>query len=399
MLFKGAKVLTKDGFKAKDVLVSEGKIVEIKDDIESSDEVFECKGLALLPALLDVNILPKDSILNSKNLLRTSQKALKGGVGSLYLSPNTKPRNDTEAINALVKSVSQSETINIFSLIPAFNENGNLNDISILYSGNPKSAIFLDSDVESNLLYQAFLYAKMLKLPLIVNAFDTHMEVGLAYESPFIRSLGLGEISFLGQLKEIAKIAQMAEFLKVNVLFSALNVSESFKILKESKYLFSQVPLPHLIFDETNLKDYDTRYKLNPPLLPKASKDALLKLLNEAYMLTSLHSTVSVHLKNQVYEDARASFDSIEHYFGLAYTFLVKSGVLSLQDLLAKTSKNIANFMGLNKGEIAVGKDSDFMLVDLESSYKIANPASPLDGLEIFGIIKYMVVGKHISKI
>ncbi|PAF45706.1 amidohydrolase family protein [Helicobacter sp. 11S02629-2] len=399
MLFKGANVLGKEGFKTQDVLVEEGKIVEVSTNIESKGEVLECKGLALLPALLDVNILPKDSTLNSKSLLRTSQKALKGGVGSIFLSPNTSPRNDTEAINALVSNVSQSEAINIFSLIPAFNEEDNLNDISILYSGNPKSAIYVESDVESNLLYQAFLYAKMLDLPLIVNAYDTHMEVGLAYESPFIRSLGLGEISFLGQLKEIAKIAQMAEFLKVKVLFSAFNVPEGFKILEKSKYLFSQVPLPHLIFDETNLNDYDTRYKLKPPLLPKHEKEKLLGHLKDAYMLTSLHSTVSSHLKNQVYDDAKASFDCIEHYFGLAYTFLVKSGILSLQDLLTKTSKNISDFMGLNKGEIAVGRDCDFMLVDLDSSYKVENQASPLDGLEIFGIIKYMVVGKHISKI
>ncbi len=412
-IFKNAKVFThSNGFTEKNICVTNGIITSIinNDELEKLKKDFEfnnkeeidCNGYAILPNCIDINIFPLDKKLNSKNIHSLAQKALKGGISTIFLNPYTQPSIDNEAMNALIQSIDNHNKINIYPLIASINSKGELNNIDTLHGlNNNAKAIFSNSTIGSNLLYQTMQYSKMLNLPLCVFAFDFNIEQGVAYESAFARGLGLPMITPIGQIKEVAKIKEMAKFLDIEVIFALMNIAYCFDMICHEKNMYSQVGLPHLIFNERSIKKYDTRYKLMPPILTRSKKEKLIRRLQEGkiHLLTSMQNEVSKQFKEQVFEDAHASVSGIEYFFSLAYTLLVKDGIIPMNELINITSTNASKLMKLNKGDIQKNMDADFMLIDLDSKYTINDPMSLYDGIEVYGNIKSVIINGVIHEI
>ncbi|MWV61349.1 amidohydrolase family protein [Helicobacter saguini] len=356
--------------------------------------------------------------MNAKTIHTLSQKALNGGVSTLFLNPYTTPAINNEAMIALLQSINNSELVNIFSLIPStiapeneaikntINSSDKLSNIDTLYAlnkdfNNISSAIFCNSYIGSNLLYQAMQYAKMLNVPLCAFPFDFNIEQGVAYESAFARGLGLPMITPIGQIKEVAKIKEMAKFLDLKVILMSLNIAYCFDMVCHERNIFTQVGLPHLIFSERDIKNYDTRYKIMPPLLTRSKKEKLLKKLVEGKisLLSSMQNAVSKQFKEQVFEFAPFSVEGLEGFFSIAYTHLVRSGLITLSHLLELVSGNASDLMGLNKGRLEANRDADFMIIDLDSKYVINNPLSPYHNMEVYGILHSVVINGHICDV
>ena len=94
-----------------------------------------------------------------------------------------------------------------------------------------------------------------------------------------------------------------------------------------------------------------------------------------------------------MFEFADESVDGLEYFFSLAYTLLVKKGLISMDYLVRLLSSNAASLLGLRKGAIDRGYEADFMLVDLDASYGINSPLSPYHGMEVYGKIEKMIIG------
>lgn len=393
-IFRNGNVFINDEFKMQDLFVEKG-IIRNYDSKKEYEEV-DCKGLFLIPSCIDLNIFPLNKELNSKHINILATKALSGGVSTIFLNPYTNPRIDNEAMNALIKQINENEKINIFSFIASLNSNNELNNIDTLNSlNNNPSAIFTDSNISTSLLVQISKYGKMLNLPLCVFAYDD-FECGVAYESSLQRNLGLPHMSELGQIKEVVKIIEIAKFIDIPLIFLNINLASCISKLKNYRNKFlNQVSLPHLIFDENNIQEYNTNFKILPPLLPTKQKRLLIESLKSGQidLLTSLHNAVSIHYKNQVFENASIGIDSISYHFSVAFTHLVKNNIISINYLVSLLSSNIAKFMKFNKGFLTPGFDADFMIVDLESKKLIDNASSIYHGLEVYGILKNIVIG------
>ncbi len=193
----------------------------------------------------------------------------------------------------------------------------------------------------------------------------------------------------------------MKKFLDIEVIFMSMNIAHTLDMICHEKNMHAQVGLPHLIFNEQSIKTYDTRYKMTPPLLTRSKKEKLVKRLQEGKvsLLTSMQQEVSKQYKEQVFEYASEGVSGIEYFFSLAYTLLVKEGILSMQDLVRLTSSNASKLMRLNKGHIATQRDADFMIVDLDERFKVLDSTSLYHGLELYGRIKYMVVDGKLHKL
>ncbi|TLD82635.1 amidohydrolase family protein [Helicobacter trogontum] len=407
--FKNAKIFDDEkGFIQGSVYVQKGQIIQItqdsvsfRNDLEECEEI-DCKGYAMLPACIDINVFPLDKRLAAKPIHTLANKALYGGISTIFLNPYTQPSIDNEAMNALIESINTHNSLNIYPLIASTDSESRLSNIDTLHSLNKNArAIFSNSAIGSNLLYQSMQYAKMLNLPLCVFAFDFNIEQGVAYESAFARGLGLPMITPIGQIKEVAKIKEMAKFLDIEVVFMSMNIAHTLDMICHEKNMYAQVGIPHLVFSEQSIKTYDTRYKMIPPLLTRSKKEKLIKRLQEGKvsLLTSMQQEVSQQHKEQVFECASESVSGIEYFFSLAYTLLVKNEILSMQELVKLTSSNASKLMKLNKGHIATQKDADFMLVDLNEKFVVSDSTSLYHGLELYGKIKYMVIGGKLHKL
>ena len=408
--FKNAKVLYRGKLVDKIVCVENKKIVKILsfDEVESYSKQFaiydevDCYNCTILPSCIDINIFPLDRKLNAKAIHTLAKKALKGGVSTFFLNPYTQPSIDNEAMNALIQSIDNVEKVNVYPLIASVDSNNRLNDIDTLYGLHEYArAIFSNSAVGSNYLYQTMQYAKMLNIPVCIFPFDSNIEQGVTYESSFARGLGLPMITPIGQIKEVAKIKEMAKFLDIEVILMTMNIAYCLDMVCHEKNIYTQVGLPHLIFSEQNIKYYDTRYKIIPPLLTRSKKEKLVKRLQDGKvsLLTSMQKAVSKQFKEQVFEFANESVEGLEHFFSLAYTLLVRESIISLPYLVELVSTNASNLMKLNKGVIEEGRDADFMIIDLEKKFVVDNPLSLYHDMEVYGKIQNIVINGTIWEV
>ncbi|HIP54137.1 MAG TPA: dihydroorotase, partial [Sulfurimonas autotrophica] len=127
--------------------------------------------------------------------------------------------------------------------------------------------------------------------------------------------------------------------------------------------------------------------KLNPPLASKNDVQELQNALKrkEIDLLTTLHQPNSPVNKEVAFFDAAYGCEALSDALPIYYTKLVKSGTISLSELIELTVKNPANALGLQAGTIEVGQKADFVLFDVSKKSTIDNAQSLYNGQELFG--------------
>ena len=223
--------------------------------------IIDAKNKTLLPFLVDMNVYPKNKILSSKALDELSKKALKGGVGTISLLPNTNPKINNEITIEFIKHLNLD--LKIYPLIHPLNDASKFSDISILHSIGGRG-IYVCSFEDSNTLDIAAKYAKMLSIPLFVNAYDGLG--GVVNYGDISAILGLPPRNPLSEIKEVAKMIEIAIFYQIKMVFSSIVEPRSIELINEAKKnnpnIYCEVPLHHLIFSDESCLNYNTKKKI-----------------------------------------------------------------------------------------------------------------------------------------
>ncbi|MFW5989779.1 MAG: dihydroorotase [Campylobacterales bacterium] len=393
-LLKNCTICDKDGKYEADVRVCEERIEKIASSITptNNDEVIECADLLLMPSFFDLNTRVKDSLLTHKNLLSLAENAQKAGVYDITLIPECSPQIKSEATIEFVRSTSSGK-LHINPSILSIKNDFSISDISILSKHNCNT-IYLESHKAGNLLRRIFEYANMWNSLILCRCDDLSIsENGVMNEGYLSSKLGLPGISSIYETKEVAKLIEFAYSIKARMLFSALSSPRSLEIIKRAKKndsldIYSEVSIHHLALSEDACEDYNTYAKIMPPLQSSSTKDALLQALKDESIdvLTSLHSPKSINKKDMAFEEALYGIDSIGYFFSLCYTYLVKEGHISLENLSSLISYNPASIVGAEgRGVIKEGVVDGFVLVDLDESFVVFDKSSPYYKKELFG--------------
>ncbi|CAJ99346.1 amidohydrolase family protein [Helicobacter acinonychis] len=363
MLLKNASFYDDGGLKRADIRLKNSLIAEIKENLNpsGSEEVIECENLFVLPSFIDLSVTCLEGYENLK------QKAFKGGVGLLNIF-----------------NCSQSGIKNIMAL-----KNNQLADIATLKKEGGEILI-IESDAFLELISH---YAKSYHLPLLIslkNSFEALNSGALAYE------LGQSFVENAFENTQLVRFMEVSRALQIPMLLDKVNSTTTLKLIKAfnnlGAKLQAQVPLSHLVLDESMYEYYDPRFKIAPPLRDKEGQNALKDALknNEIAMLTSLH--VSKNSNGELFEESAFGCESIEDAFSVAYTFLVQKKVIGLQQLIKVMAFNQAKFLKLNAGEIKENQLANLMIVDLNAKIRVSNKNSPFYGLELHGEIQRMIL-------
>ncbi|WP_367960084.1 amidohydrolase family protein [Helicobacter acinonychis] len=363
MLLKNASFYDDGGLKRADIRLKNSLIAEIKENLNpsGSEEVIECENLFVLPSFIDLSVTCLEGYENLK------QKAFKGGVGLLNIF-----------------NCSQSGIKNIMAL-----KNNQLADIATLKKEGGEILI-IESDAFLELISH---YAKSYHLPLLIslkNSFEALNSGALAYE------LGQSFVENAFENTQLVRFMEVSRALQIPMLLDKVNSTTTLKLIKAfnnlGAKLQAQVPLSHLVLDESTYEYYDPRFKIAPPLRDKEGQNALKDALknNEIAMLTSLH--VSKNSNGELFEESAFGCESIEDAFSVAYTFLVQKKVIGLQQLIKVMAFNQAKFLKLNAGEIKENQLANLMIVDLNAKIRVSNKNSPFYGLELHGEIQRMIL-------
>ena len=386
MVISNVIVCDANGERDLDVRIDNGKITEIGKSLKDEESV-DGKGAYLMPGIIDVNVRLLDSQLNGKNIELAAGKALRGGVTTIVLAPDSYPRVDDRITLEFVQNYRDHDHgAKVETMIAATHDDERLSDIAIMMKQGA-AAPYMTTSISNNQACRIAEYVKMYDVSLFCKAQDTSLsEVGVMVEGEIATRMGLVGIPPLGETVHVARMIEIARNFGIRIVFRSIASPRSIEMISQAKKegvdVWCEVSLHHLLLCDEVCEDFNTTAKLTPPLATRENMLLLRKSFEngEVDMLTVLHRPNSPVNKEVAFADASYGCEAIEDALPLYYTKLVKSGMITLSKLMELTSKNTAASISRRAGVIKVGADADLILFDINKEYIVQNPQSLYHG-------------------
>ena len=394
LVIKNSKLIGKDG--EYSIGVDEGKITEISRGTLTGDKVIDIKSNYLLPGFIDPHVHFRDPGLVQKEDFKTgSLAAAHGGFATVIDMPNTLPKTNTyKALKDKINIAKSKSSVN-FYLQAGHNS---LDEMTKMMELNPISfKVFMDLETDEN-LEEIFQNLGKLKETTSYNGLvATHCEKKSIVEKESERLKDSTDPidytyarPYTSEDESVKQTIELARKNNLQLHICHLSSKNALNIARKNNISYEFTP-HHLLLDNTAYNTYGTMVKSNPPLRPK---DISVRIsdIDENSIIGTDHAPHTLEEKHQGVFTSSPGIPALETVVSLLLTE-VSRGNLSL-DLIPKIfSANVAKVFNLeSKGEIAVGKDGDFTVLDLKregkfdiSTFKTKAEYSPFDGWEFKG--------------
>lgn len=402
LLVKNANIIdsqSKFDKEQSDVRIKDGKITNIGNlTAEKNETVFDAAGAYLTPGFFDLNCVAGDPGFETKEDIHTLTAAAKaGGFTGLALLPQANP---------VVQSKSQVEYIinkaknNLVDVLPigAISQNCEAKELAELFDMQQAGAVaFSDGDKalqDDGFMSRALQYARGFDALLLVYP-ENKSIAGKAQvnESKTSVLLGMKGLPALAEEMHIARDIFLASYNETKIHISNISTAGSVALIRKAKKdgvkITCDVTAHHLVFTEELLNDFDSNYKVKPPLRGKADVKALIAGLKDGTIdaITSQHRPEEIEFKNVEFEIAHYGIIALQTVLPL----LIKAG-LDATLIAEKLAINPRKLLNLNVPVIEEGADANFTVfaADQKWLYTTANnysksANSPLLGTELTG--------------
>ena len=355
----------------------DGKISAIKK-ILKGDRHYNFGSKLILPAGIDIHVHFRDPGMTYKEDFSTgSLAAAFGGVSCVFDMPNTIPQTTSlQTLSDKIVSANKKAYVDFGIYVGVTDSNvENIEELTEkcsgfkIYLGSTTNSLQLDE----NNLKQTFKRINSTSKPILIHAEDNKCLNGhKRWENNLVdhlhsRPAECEEIA----IKSILKMSRDCRNGRIHICH--LSSCEGLELLKNrSKNISVGVTPHHLLLNiEKNLKP-QALYKVNPPIRTSFDRDALFEGIRNGFVdiLESDHAPHTLEDKAGEFSSAPSGHPGVETVFPL-FLSLAKKGKLSFQRLISLFCENPANLLGVSKGRIEVGRDADFVVVDLKEDCRI----------------------------
>ena len=382
MVVSNVIVCDVNGEKKADVKIENGIITEIGSQL-TDNEIIDAKGAYFMPLLVDTNIRLQDSNLNSNNIEAISKEALSGGIGHVVLNAEGTPAIDNEVVLEFAQnSLNNLEGASIDVMLNTLKEDASLSNIAILLK---KGAVapYMSTIAKNDVAIKIAEYVQMYNTTLFCKAEDNSLiKSGVMLDGDVSSKLGLAGIPDLSEVLHVSRMIEIARHFKIKILFKSIASPRSISLISMAKKdgvdVECEVSIHHLLNSDEACENFNTTAKLNPPLACRDDLPLLQKALKngEIHSLTTLHRPSSPVNKEVAFYDAAYGCEGLENALSLYYTKLVKSGLISMSELIKLTVENPAKSIGRDAGVIKVGDKADVLLFNPDAKTQMQDSQS-----------------------
>lgn len=421
------KILIKNGHvvdpvnnidKVTDIFIDKGVIAEVGADSELEGlemEVIDASGKIVSPGLVDMHVHLRDPGQEYKEDIETGTKsAAFGGVTSVACMPNTKPVVDNEALVTYIKSkAKETGYVNVYP-IGAISKGLQGKELAEIGEMKFSGAVAISDDgrpvVDSGLMRRAMEYADMFDMTVISHCEDLGLaNDGYMNEGPTATAMGLRGISRASEEVMVSRDILIAEATGTAIHIAHVSTRGSVELVRQAKKRGVRVTCetcPHYFtLTEKAVEGFNTNAKMNPPLRTDDDVEAIKEGLADGTIDCIVTDHAPHHIDEKQCEFALAynGIIGLETSLGLSLKYLVKTGVLTITELIEKMAVNPSKILGISKGSLAEGKIADVIIFDPEKEWTVdvnklhsKSKNSPYDGWTLCGKPEYVIVNGEI---
>ena len=347
-----------------DVLIEKGKISEIAKSIKNTSNYkeIELDNLHISQGWFDSSVCFGEPGFEDRETIENGLKtAAKSGFTSIALQANTNPIIDTSSDVTFVLSKAQSQPVDLLP-IGALTKNSESVDLAELFDMKNAGAVAF-SDYKKpitnpNLLKIALQYAS--NFDGLVCSFPLEQKIagkGIVNEHVSSTMLGLKGSPNLAESLQVARDLYILEYAGGKLHIPTISTKESVKLIREAKQkkidVTCSVAIHNLFLTDDILNEFDTRYKVNPPLRTQDDIDALIEGIKDGTidMVTSDHNPQTIEEKKVEFDHANYGTIGLESAFGaLNQIFSTKKSI----QLLTKGKERFGTVTSkIEEGEVA----------------------------------------------
>ncbi len=398
-----------------DVLIIDGKIAEVGKIEKDAQTIIDAAGKLVTPGLIDIHVHfrePGDE--EEETIASGSAAAVAAGFTSVVCMPNTNPpiENETD-VEYIHRKGRQARKTHVYTMGAITKKREGVELAEMGFMADAGAVGFTDdgNGVQySAVMLRALKYAAMFDVVIAQHCQDNGFAgSGVMNAGYYSTILGLPGIDTLAEEAMLWRDIQLVK--KTGVRYHAQHISTAGSVeliraaKKDSLPITCEVTPHHLLLTDECCAEYDTNYKVNPPLRTAKDIEAIKEAVSEG-LVDALVTDHAPHLQSEKeLEFLAAPFGiaSLECALGLYVKALLEPGILDWVGLIRLMTEKPAKIIGVDKGTLGVGEQGDVTIIDPNAEYKVdvskfrsKSRNCPYQGWKVAGKVEKTIVGGEI---
>ena len=328
---------------SQDIRVKDGLIVAIGKDLEKQkgETLIEREHLHVSQGWFDSSVsMGQPGFEERETIEHGLQVAASSGFTAVALNPNTYPIIDTSSDVIFVKKMAEGHATSLFP-IGALTRNSESVDLAELYDMQQSGAVafgdYQKPIINPNLIKIALQYTQGFNG--LVLSFPQEQMIagkGMVNEGEVSTSVGLKGIPSIAESLHIARDLHILEYAGGSLHIPTVSTKAGVQLIRDAKEkgldVTCSVAIHNLCITDTAINDFDTRYKVLPPLRNQAHIEALVEAIKDGTidMVTSDHNPLDIERKNVEFDNATYGAISQEATFKALLTIVSEKRAVTL---------------------------------------------------------------------
>src|SRR5688572_820786 len=357
--------------KEKNVVINNGRIVEIGDKNFSADKVIKAEGMMLSVGWFDLGTFVGDPGLEHKEDIESASKAAAaGGFTEIAVLPNTAPSIQTKNEIGYLTKGNDNRLVQIHPLA-SVTKNNKGEELTEMIDLHEAGAVAFTDGLKpiwhTDILLKSLQYLQKFNGLLIDHPEDIWLNLfGQMHEGVNSTRLGLKGMPRIAEDIAVNRNLELLGYAGGRLHFSRLSSGRAVDLIRSAKKKLNvscDIAIYQPLLDDTVLLDFDTNFKVNPPLREKHDNDALIKALRDGTIdvIISGHTPHEEESKNLEFDIADFGMINLQTF---ASNLVTLSQAVELEALIEKITSNPRKLLGLDIPKIDVEEKANLTLFD-----------------------------------
>jgi len=405
-----------------DLIIEDGKIAGIvapgSAGGDSNTVVRDVRGKLVTPGLIDIHVHLREPGFEYKEDIESGTRAAAaGGFTAVCCMPNTNPSIDTAAVvRQIIERAVQVGSARVYP-IGALTRNMDSDQLCEIADLKAAGACAISDDAfpiqNAETMRRGMEYCAQFDMVLMTHNEDKDLTAGGAMNEGYTATvMGIPGIPRVAEDIAVARNILLAELTGCRLHLLHMSTGRSVDILRKAKARGIAVTGesgPHYwALTDSACEGYNTNAKMNPPLRTAGDNEIIKQGLADGTIdcIATDHAPHAAYEKEREFDQAPFGILGLETSFPVTYTHLVKAGVITIQDAIAKMSTIPARILNLQGGTLKDGSVADVSVFDLDAEFEVTHESirsksvnSPFMGWKLRGRALFTVLGGRVIEV